>query len=477
MSENISANGKQTAVAVGRRTPLAVAAAHWRLALAAFLLTAAAGAAATLLGPRTYESSMRLLVTRGGAVTAQGAASGAPPPAPVSDEEFGAKVELLLSPGVLEAAGGELGLTSAQAVGRLRERLSVTPVWHSRAIKVTCRDDSPERAARTLDALFRSYEAHLRRLGEQSGAGVSGAAQVAAFNQKLAEARERLRAIEARGDAADIPLRRELLLQQYYQTLSQLNATRTDLREAAQRVTVLRAQLAAQPARLETESRTEYAQASVEMRQELARLEAERARLLAPQGTLTKPDERLVKDLDQRIGRAKELIAREERAVPRERAVALNDVHQRLTNDLLSAEANQTALAERERALGELSAQIQGHVRELERQSAERGDLERARAASEEAFLLYSRKAQEAAAEGRAGRAAALAVTLAEAPSVNARPVSPRPLVNLAASALAGLLAACVLAYVAEARRPRLSATTGAKPRAELRVLAKIPEV
>jgi uncharacterized protein involved in exopolysaccharide biosynthesis len=463
MSENIIASSKQAAAAGGRRTPLAVAVAHKWPALAALLLVVAAGTAATLLVPRTYESSMRLLVTRGGAAR-QGQ---------VSDEEFGARVELLLSQSVLEAVVGKMNLTSEQAVSRLRERLSVTPSWHSRAIKVTCRDESPERAARTLSALFESYEAHLRRLGEQDGGGASPAEQAAAFNRKLSEARERLQEIEARGDAADLPLRRELLLQQYYQTLSQLNATRTDLREAAQRVSTLRSQLAAQPARVETESRTEYAQATTEMRQELTRLEAERTRLLAGQ----RPDERLVKDLDQRIERAKELIAREERAVPRERAVAINDVYQRLTNDLLSAEANQTALAERERALSELSAQIQARAHELEARSAEQGDLARARAAGEEAFLLYSRKAQEAAAASLAGRAAAPSVTLAEAPSVNSRPVSPQPLANLAALVAAGVLAACAAAYVAEARRPRLIKATDAKPRAELRVLAKIPEV
>jgi uncharacterized protein involved in exopolysaccharide biosynthesis len=468
MSENISASNKDVG---GRRTPLAVVAAHKRLALGALLLTLAAGMAATLLVPPAYESSMKLLITRGGAA-AEGKAGGAARQGPVSDEEFGAQVELLLSQSVLEAVVQDLDLPPERAVSRLRERLSVTPVWHSRAVKVTCRDESPERAARTLSALSQNYEAHLRRLGEQERAGASPAEQAAAFNRKLAEARERLREIEARGDAADIPLQRELLLQQYYQTLSQLNATRTDLREAAQRVSTLRSQLAAQPARVETESRTEYAQATTEMRQELTRLEAERARLLAGQ----RPDERLVKDLDQRIEKAKELIAREERAFPRERAVAINDVHQRLTNDLLSAEANQTALAEREKALADLSAQIQARAQELERRSAEQGDLDRARAASQEAFLLYSRKAQEAA-EGLTNRAAALAVTLTEAPAVNPRPVSPRPLVNLAASVAVGVLAACVAAYAAEARRPRLMRADDAKPRAELRVLAKIPEV
>jgi uncharacterized protein involved in exopolysaccharide biosynthesis len=465
MGMNTDTTGQQGQKMTARRGPLAVVGAHKRLALSAWLLIVAAGMAATLLWPATYESAMKIGVTRGAA--AEGGT-----PEQVSDEEFAAQTELLLSRDVLAAVADGLKLTPEQAVNRLRESLDVRPASGSRTITVVCRDRDPERAARILNALFQQYEASARRLSEQAGAGRALGAQAAAFNRKLAEAQERLRQIEARGDVADIPLRRSLLLQQYYQTLSQLNAARTDLREAERRVSVLQTQLAAQPARIETASRTAYTQATEQMRQELTKLEAERARLLAREN----PDQRLVKDLERRVEKAKELIAGEERAVPQERAVAINDVHQRLTNDLLSAEANQTALAEREKALADLTAQIQSRLHELERQSAEQGAAERERAASEDAYQLYSRKAQEAELLG-VTLPSPPAVSLADAPRVNPRAVSPRPLVNLAALVALGSAAACAAAYAAERRRPRPAPLPDATVRAELRVLAQIPEV
>jgi uncharacterized protein involved in exopolysaccharide biosynthesis len=209
------------------------------------------------------------------------------------------------------------------------------------------------------------------------------------------------------------------------------------------------------------------------MRQELAKLEAERAQMLARQN----PDPRLVRDLDQRIEKARELIAREERAVPQERAVALNSVHQRLTNDLLSAQANQTALSERQKALGDLLAQIQARLQEVERKSAEKSDLERARAAHEDAYALYSKKAQEAELLSVTSRRKAIIATLTEAPAASLRPVSPQPLVNYSLTFVLSLLVAAASAYVAESRRPRIAASETPAPRAALRVLAKIPEV
>lgn len=481
-----------------RRSLLAAVSAYRRLALACGLPIVVLGSVLLLLWPATYESSMKFLITRERMTTGAATATASEQ---VSDEEFAAKAELVLSQPVLEAVVSELNLTTGdqppagllnafrsrvawlvaaqpdaaltteQAASRLRESLRVTLHRESRSVGVVCRDRNPERAPLILKSLFQKYEAQLRELNEKESTGQALREQAEAFNRKLAEAQARLRRLEAQGDVTDAGLRRELLLQQYYETLSRLNATRTDLREAEQRISVLQSQLATQPARIETESRTQYTQATEQMRQELSRLEAERAQLLRRQN----PDPRLVRDLDQRIERAKELIAREERAVPQERAVALNDVHQRLMNDLLAAQATQTALAERQRALTELLAQVQSHLQEAEQQRAAKSDFDRARTASEDEYLLYSRKAREAELLSVA-RPAALIVTLTEAPSVALRPVGPRPPVVFALVLVLGCVAACAGAYVSERRRMRLTAGADA-PRAELRVLAKIPEV
>lgn len=477
-----NATDKESPSANTRRTPLSVLLAHkWAAAVSA-LLVIVVGAVVTLLWPATYESSMKVLLSREGAAVSAadkaGAASapggfGREPMSPdqISDEEFSATVELVLSDAVLSGVAGEVKPTAEPSL--LRQQLTLTPHYEAHAISVVCSDRSSERAAQILNLLFQKYDAHLRQLARQADPGEKLREQSAAFNRKLAEAQKQLREIEARAGVTDVSMQRELLMQQYYQTLSQLNAARTDLREAEQRVAVLQTQIAAQPAQVEASTRTQYTQASAPMRQELAKLEAERTQLLARQN----PDPRLVRDLDQRIEKAKELIAREERAVPQERAVALNSVHQRLTNDLLSAQANQTALGERQKALGDLLAQIQARLQEVERKSAEKSDLDRARAAHEEAYTLYSKKAQEAELLSVTSRRKAIIATLTEAPAASLRPVSPQPLVNFSLTFALGLLIAVASAYVAESRRPRSAVRAANAPRAALRVLAKIPEV
>src|SRR5262249_21911192 len=156
------------------------------------------------------------------------------------------------------------------------------------------------------------------------------------------------------------------------------------------------------------------------------------------------------------LAQARELLAREEQSPPQEHTTVLNDVHRRLTNELLTAQANLTTLGEREQSLAALADQYKRLVARFDIKSIERVDLERERAVNEEAYLLYHKKAQETDIVNALNQERIVNFSLAEAPSVNRRQVSPKPLINLAVLVVVGLMAAVAIVVFRERNRARL---------------------
>ncbi len=343
----------------------------------------------------------------------------------------------------------------------LTERLEAVSIKKSRIIRVTYRNSSPERAARVLDELYRQYTEHQMRMRQNPNAANVFREQSEGFSRQLDEATETLKRFDTSNGIAANTSQRDLLLQQSYQTQSDLDKARTEIRETEQRIAALRTQLAAQPERIESESRTKYAPALDKIKDEIMALELQRTQLLQKY----QPNHRLVKDVEQRLAQARGLLAREEQSPPQERTTVLNDVHRRLTNELLTAQANLTTLREREQILARLASQYKAQVARFDTKSLERTDLERARAINEEAYLLYRKKAQEADIVNALNQERVVNFSLAEAPSANHKPVSPKPLINLAVLIVVGLMAA--VAIVAFLERNRLISS-------EARLLAAI---
>jgi uncharacterized protein involved in exopolysaccharide biosynthesis len=477
------------------------------LVSAVFLSVVVSGMAVTLMMKPLYQSSMRLLVTRERVDPRVSPAEkdAELPRAEISDEEFNSEMEILKSRQVLEAVVGELGLAREtatnptglisswrarfsdyyrkwhrqaeptpmeRAINHLADNLEIVPVKKSRIIKVSYTDSDPQRAAQVLNTLYRKYADHQLQLRQHSQAAQVFQQQTAAFGQKLAEVTEALKRFDAANGLTITEAQKDLLLREFYQTQSQANAARTEIQETEKRIAILKAQLETQPERIESEVRTKYVSALDKMKEELLALELQRTQLLQKY----KPDHRLIQDLEQRIAQAQEMIAREEQRPPQERAYQLNELHRRLMNELLSAQANLTALVEREKSLSALAAQYQARLLELDQKSFEKQDLERSRAVNEDAYLLYRKKAQEAEISNALNREKIVNVSLADAASVNYRPVSPRPLVNLAVLVLAGLITAIGSALTLEQLNPVVRTEESLRHQFGLEVLASIPE-
>ncbi len=489
------------------RELLAVILARKLLVGTVFLSVVVSGMAATLMMKPAYQSSMKLLVTRERVDprVSPAAKDAELPRAEISDEEFNSEMELLKSRQVLEAVVRELGLDQEaatkptgliatwrarfsdyyrkwhrqpeptpmeRAINHLADNLEIVPVKKSRIIKVSYTGNEPQRTAQVLNTLYRKYADHQVQLRQQAQAAQVFQQQSEAFGQKLAEATEALKRFDAANGLTITEAQKDLLLREFYQTQSQANAARTEIQETEKRIAVLKSQLETQPERIESEVRTKYVSALDKMKEELLTLELQRTQLLQKY----KPDHRLIQDLEQRIAQAQEMIAREEQTPPQERAYQLNELHRRLMNELLSAQANLTALIEREKSLSALATQYQARLLELDQKSFEKQDLERTRAVNEDAYLLYRKKAQEAEISNALNREKIVNVSLADAASVNYRPVSPRPLVNLAVLVLAGLITAIGSALTLEQLNPVVRTEEGLRHQFGLEVLASIPE-
>src|SRR5581483_1723866 len=468
------------------REMLAILLARKWVALAIFLAVVTSGMAVTVLVTPVYESSMKILVSRERAdqrVTPGDAKSELNQP-DISDEEFNSEIEIIQSRQVLEAVVNELakarrpvpaeaegliaGLRSRaaafyrslhkqteptetdRAIRSISERLEVVSVKKSRIIKVTYRDTAPDRAPLVLNTLYQKYSDHHLRLRQSSPAAQVFRQQAESFKDKLENATEVLKRFDEQNGLASVAAQKELLMQQFYQTQSQANATRTEIRETEQRVTTLNAQLATQPERIETGTTTKYVQALDKMKDELLQMELQRTQLLQKY----KPDHRLIKDIEQRITQAREVITREEQSPPQEKSVALNDVHRRLMNDLLSAQANLMALREREKSLSTLAAQYQARMIEIDQKSYEKTDLERNKTVNEEAYLLYHKKSQEAEIANALTQEKVANISLADAASPNYKPISPKPALNFLVFAAVGFIAAIAGAMMIERINP-----------------------
>lgn len=442
-----------------------------------------AGMLVTLLLPPTYQSTMKILITRN-RLDPQVSASDKTSEmmrGELSEEDFNSELEILQSRSVLEATVRQLGLDKAEAaetsapaspfsnlggwyrahhqqtaalplekaVAQISANLEAVPIKKSRILQITYQDNSPERAAQVLQTLYQKYADHHLRLHQNEQAAQVFHLQSAKFNQQLKEATDALKHFDVANQLAGSPAQRELLLQQFYLLQQQFNQTRTEQLETQQRRAMLKRQLTAVPERIQTEIRTKYTGARDRIKDEILALEMQSLQLRQKY----QPGHRLVKEVTERLAQARLLLAREEQTPPQEISTMPNELHRRLVSDLLTTESNLAALNERQQQLAALTKQYQAQITTFDVKSLERAELERNRAVQEEAYLLYHKKAQEAEISNVMNQARIANISLAQAATVNHKAINPKPLLNLAVLLVVGLLAGVAAVLTLERQR------------------------
>lgn len=490
------------AFALVRQLRLIVVAHKW-LALLLLFGVVLAGMILTLLTAPVFESSIKVLVSRERVDPriSAGAVTGDLPRPEIAEEEFNSELEIIRSREVIEAVVTELGLNKEtapatgplnslrkqyrkllrqpetpaleRAVREVSESLEAVSVRKSRIIVVTYRDHDPKQAAQVLNTLYEKYADHHLSLHGTSEAATVFEGEAATFREKLDAATDAVKSFDRKKGMVDANAQKDILLRQYYEAQQHANAAQTERLELAQRLASLKGQLAAQPERIETSTITRSGLALDKMKEDVLVLELQRTQLLQKY----QPTARFVREIEQRIAQAKEALKREAANPPQEHAVALNDIHRRLQNDVLSTQANLATVQERERRLLALAAEHKTRLLEVDRWAFEKAELERTRTINEDAWLLYQKKAQEAGVSKALNRHKVVNVSLAEAAHSSTRPISPKPLVNLIVLLVLGVLIALAATVLAERLNPRLRSEEQIQKRYKSRVLARLPRV
>ncbi|MBS1809115.1 MAG: hypothetical protein JST84_13210 [Acidobacteria bacterium] len=477
--------------------------AHKWLALVLLCGIVVTGMSLTFLTAPVYQSSIKVLVSRERVDPriSAGSVSGDLPRPEIAEEEFNSELEIIRSREVIEAVVKELKLAQEaepapsrldrvrklyrkwlripetspleRTIREVTERLDAVSIRKSRIILVTYQDTNPEQAALVLNTLYQKYaEHHLKLHGNEEAAGVFER-EAATFREKLEAATEAVKRFDGNNGIVDAAAQKDILLRQYYEAQNQANAAQTERVELTQRLDALQQQLAAQPEKLETGTITRYTLALDKMKEELLALELQRTQLLQKY----QPGARYIREIEQRIAQAREAVKREEANPPQERSFALNDIHRRLQNDVLSTQANLAAVQERQQRLSTLVAQYRARVLDVDRWAFEKAELERLRSINEEAWLLYQKKAQEAGITKALNQHKVVNVSLAESAHAATRPISPKPLVNLGVLVVMGLVVALAGTILAERLSPRLRSEAQIRHRYKSRVLARLPDV
>ena len=495
---NLSGDGIRSPTA---RDLLAIAFRHRRLMVNAFLGVLCGSILVAVLQPKRYEAGMKILVKRervDPVVTAE--ASALPQFAlGVTEEELNSEVELLKSRDLLEkvvlACNLQHGSHSASsrilaaigawggagtperdepivgAVRTLEKKLDVGVVKKTNLIGVTYESLDPELAARVLTALSDLYlEKHLA-VHRPPGTFDFFQQQTRQYSKGLADAEAQLVDFTRAGAVVSAKLEKEVALQKLAEFDATLRQTQAAIADAQQRIRVLQEQTASIPPRMVTQVRNaDDATLLSQLRSSLLTLELKRTELLGK----FEPNYRPVQEVEAQIAQTRAALALAEKSQLHEETTDRDPTHEWVRGELAKAKADLAGLQARGEATALTVRSYRENARSLEQKEVIQDDLIRNVKATEEDYLLYLRKEEEARISDALDRKRIINVAVAEAATVS-QPSNQRSL-----TVLFGLLLATVtsvgLAFGSEYLDPTFRTPDEVSSFLNIPVLAAMPK-
>jgi uncharacterized protein involved in exopolysaccharide biosynthesis len=408
----------------------------------------------TILMPRQYESRMKVLVKneRAELVVSPDARNGGQPHGDVNESEVNSEIELLTSndllakvvrtchlhelPDAAQVSGADIPRAFEKAVRKLEKDLKITPVRKSNIIQIEYSASTPDLAASVLKELSAAYlDAHLS-IHRSAGTTEFFNNQATRYETQLRDAENRLSKLRRDNDITSIVEQKDLTLHKSMEADTSLRESDASLAETDGRVRELRKQVTGQDRRIVTQSRVMPNQYSVErLNTMLAELENHRSQALMK----FRSDDRVVVELDQEIANTRGALDRAAKLSSTEQATDVNPLRQSLEGDLARAELQEAGLKARRASLAHILATYRARLAQLETASIEHDTLQRNVKESEENYMLYTRKKEEARIADSLDQQKISNVAIAEVPVAQHVPAKPNVLLNLAL----GFLLAC----------------------------------
>jgi uncharacterized protein involved in exopolysaccharide biosynthesis len=259
------------------------------------------------------------------------------------------------------------------------------------------------------------------------------------YRKQLADAEARLVDFTHGGTVVSAQLEKEIALQKLAEFDATLRQTGASIAETQQRIGILQKQEASIPTRMVTQVRNQDDAALLsQLRSNLLTLELKRTELLEK----FEPTYRPVQEVEAEIAQTRAALAVAEKSQLHEETTDRDPTSEWVSGELAKAKADLAGLQARADTTTLTVRSYQQNARSLEQNEVVQNDLIRTVKATEENYLLYLRKEEEARISDALDRRRILNVAIAEAPTVPSLPSNHRSLTVLVGLLLATLTSA-----------------------------------
>ena len=367
----------------------------------------------------------------------------------VSQAEINTEVDLLESDGVARLALGQGDQATAQskaqnrAVQRFKDQLSVEAVHQTDVIDLKMLGDSAEHAQLNLQHVIDAYFEERAGTARSSGAAGFFQRQLEEKNRQLDADQAGLTAFEMQHGIADLDDQTKLQVTRLSALQDQLFTVEAGLSAAEKRASTEAHELAATPARSQTQIRSITNQYSQErLTTSMVDLQNRRIELLKRYV----PTDRQILEVDEKISTTQRAIHEAAEHPAAEEATDVNPVWAQLSTLVATSGSEISGLQGQQGALQEQIEAAHARLNELEQSAASYGDLRRKLQQSQADYALYAQRRDEARISEALDRQKLFDVAVTQAPIASMEAVRPKPLLYMTSALAFGLLFAMALA-------------------------------
>jgi uncharacterized protein involved in exopolysaccharide biosynthesis len=357
-------------------------------------------------------------------------------------------------------------------VQSLEDNLVVDPIKKTDLIRVSYVARDPQLSAQVLQTLAGLYKEKHAAVHRPEGAFSFFDQQTSRYRDQLATAEEQLSAFDEREGIVAPAAQKQLALEQLSQFSSDLERERSGAFAASERARALRQEAGSAPERQTTQIRKlDNGELLAELQSTLLSLELKRSDMLVKYEPSYPP----VQDVEAQISETQSAIRQARENPVAETTTDRAPAKDWIATELAKAEADQAELGAQAAATGRAIRQYQEIAQEMDRKSTIQDDLARNVKTSEDNYLLYLRKREEARISDALDSKRIVDVSIAEAATVPALPT-----LHMGWLLISGFFTASIIsvggAYAADRLDPSFRTADELSRCLGVTVLASIPE-
>ena len=350
--------------------------------------------------------------------------------------------------------------------------VQVTP--NSNLIVVRYRSSDPVKGAEIVNTLLDLYRDRYLDLRRSPGVVDFFEEQRKVFETNLQSAETRLKTFQNKSGILSAAVQVDAYARRLAEAESNYVDAQYDLRDAEERVQLLKKELSAQPERVQQSATIKYNPMIQTMQERLLTLEMDKQRLL---GLYTENDRR-VQDKQMEIDAQKKRLAEAQATqwIPENEVTQINDRRRDLEEKILASTLTAQKNKIRLEGAKQIALEMRDRVRDLGLADVERQALLREVQAASEAYLLYRKKSEEARVTAALDENKITNVAIGEMASRQGTPVGPPKNLSLVFAIMVGLVSGVGGAFLREFFDGSIKTEHEIRSTVDLPVLGSIPE-